>query len=169
MEMRNAQNDETDLSRKDNRDGRPSAGDEAAVVGAVLDYFEGWFQGDAIRMERALHPELAKRCLGGDQRWWGEAGGEGTGPGALETTTAREMINATARGVGKERARIVDDLRIQVQVVDIYDTIAAVTVRSGVPRVPASRSDTRGVEDRKCALATNLMVRDPLPNPRTAR
>ena len=134
MEMRNAQNDETDLSRKDNRDGRPSAGDEAAVVGAVLDYFEGWFQGDAIRMERALHPELAKRCLGGDQRWWGEAGGEGTGPGALETTTAREMINATARGLGKERARIVDDLRIQVQVVDIYDTIAAVTVRSAVYR-----------------------------------
>ena len=134
MGMLHAQNDETDLSRKDNRDGRPSAGDEAAIVGTVLDYFEGWFQGDAIRMERALHPELAKRCLGGDRRWWGEAGGEGTGPEALETTTAREMINATARGVGKERARVVDDLRIQVQVVDIYDTIAAVTVRSAVYR-----------------------------------
>jgi len=131
MEMLNAQNDETDLSRKDNRDARSSAGDEAAVVGTVLDYFEGC---DAIRMERALHPELAKRCLGGDQRWWGETGSEGTAPEALETTTAREMINATARGVGKERARIVDDLRIQVQVVDIYDTIAAVTVRSAVYR-----------------------------------
>jgi len=90
MEMRNAQNDETDLSRKDNRDGRPSAGDEAAIVGTVLDYFEGWFQGDAIRMERALHPELAKRCLGGDRRWWGEAGGEGTGPNAGDDNSARD-------------------------------------------------------------------------------
>ncbi|HET6781844.1 MAG TPA: nuclear transport factor 2 family protein, partial [bacterium] len=115
-------------------DGRSSADDEAAIVGTVLDYFEGWFQGDAIRMERALHPELAKRCLGGDQRWWGEGGGKATGPEALVTTTAREMINATAKGVGKERARVVDDLRIQVQVEDIYDTIAAVTVRSAVYR-----------------------------------
>ena len=29
---------------------------EAAIVSAVLDYFEGWFDGDAARMERALHP-----------------------------------------------------------------------------------------------------------------
>src|SRR5687767_3453035 len=36
---------------------------EAAVVDAVLDYFEGWFDGDAGRMERALHPGLAKRGL----------------------------------------------------------------------------------------------------------
>jgi hypothetical protein len=132
--MLDAKYDKTDLSRKDYRESRSSADDEAAIVGTVLDYFEGWFQGDAIRMERALHPELAKRCLGGDRRWWGEAGGEATGPEALVTTTAREMINATAEGVGKERARVVDDLRIQVQVEDVYDTIAAATVRSAVYR-----------------------------------
>jgi hypothetical protein len=38
-------------------------GDEAAIVGAVLDYFEGWFEGNAARMDRALHPELAKRSI----------------------------------------------------------------------------------------------------------
>jgi hypothetical protein len=27
----------------------------------ALDYTEGWYAGDAARMERALHPELAKR------------------------------------------------------------------------------------------------------------
>ena len=37
--------------------------DEAAIVEAVLDYFEGWFDGDAAAMERALHPGLAKRAL----------------------------------------------------------------------------------------------------------
>jgi Putative lumazine-binding len=39
-------------------------GDESAVVATALDYFEGWFEGDATRMERALHPGLAKRSLG---------------------------------------------------------------------------------------------------------
>ena len=35
--------------------------DHDAIVRAALDYFEGWFDGDAARMERALHPDLAKR------------------------------------------------------------------------------------------------------------
>lgn len=30
--------------------------DELEVVAAVLDYFEGWFAGDASRVERTLHP-----------------------------------------------------------------------------------------------------------------
>jgi len=35
-------------------------GDEAAIRGVVCDYVDGWFDGDAARMERALHPELVK-------------------------------------------------------------------------------------------------------------
>jgi len=35
--------------------------DRDAIVRVVLDYFEGWFDGDAARMERTLHPDLAKR------------------------------------------------------------------------------------------------------------
>jgi hypothetical protein len=38
--------------------------DEQEIRSTVLDYFEGWFDGDAVRMERALHPQLAKRSLG---------------------------------------------------------------------------------------------------------
>jgi len=34
--------------------------DKAAVEQACLDYIEGYFSGDAGRMERALHPELTK-------------------------------------------------------------------------------------------------------------
>ena len=30
--------------------------DEDQIRAAVLDYIEGWFDGDAVRMERALHP-----------------------------------------------------------------------------------------------------------------
>jgi len=41
-----------------------TAADLAAVEAAVLDYFEGWFDGDPVRMDRALHPGLAKHALG---------------------------------------------------------------------------------------------------------
>ena len=35
--------------------------DRAAIEACVRDYIEGWYTGDAARMDRALHPELAKR------------------------------------------------------------------------------------------------------------
>jgi hypothetical protein len=92
---------------------------EAAVVTAVLDYFEGWFDGDADRMRRALHPGLAKRSLEQDGR-------------TLNETTAEWMIDATARGLGRERG--VGDRRIEVEVEDCYGTIAHATVRSTVYR-----------------------------------
>lgn len=92
---------------------------EAAVVNAVLDYFEGWFDGDAARMERALHPGLAKRSLEDDGR-------------TLNETSAAWMIDATARGLGRERDP--GDRRIEVKVEDAYRTIANVTVHSAVYR-----------------------------------
>jgi hypothetical protein len=92
---------------------------EAAVVSTVLDYFEGWFDGDAARMERALHPGLAKRSLENDAR-------------TLNETTADWMIDATARGVGRERDP--GDRRIEVDVEDLHGTIASATVRSAVYR-----------------------------------
>ena len=92
---------------------------EAAIVNVVLDYFEGWFDGDAGRMERALHPGLAKRALENDGR-------------TLNETTTEWMIDATARGVGSERDP--GDRRIEVEVEDVHDTIANVTVRSAVYR-----------------------------------
>jgi hypothetical protein len=93
--------------------------DEAAVVESVLDYFEGWFDGDAARMERALHPDLAKRSLLDDAK-------------SLDNTTAQWMIDATRRGIGK--ARDPGDRRIEVEVEDVYGAIANATVRSAVYR-----------------------------------
>ena len=92
---------------------------EAAVVSTVLDYFEGWFDGDAARMERALHPDLAKRALATDGR-------------TLDETTAEWMIEATAGGAGRERDP--GDRGIEVEVEDIHGTIANATVRSSVYR-----------------------------------
>lgn len=38
--------------------------ERAAIVQAALDYFEGWFDSDVARIDRALHPELVKRRAG---------------------------------------------------------------------------------------------------------
>ena len=46
----------------------PAASDAEQIKQAALDYIEGWYEGDATRMERALHPELAKRIVRTDQR-----------------------------------------------------------------------------------------------------
>ena len=96
---------------------RQATTDEIAIVDTVLDYFEGWFDADAARMERALHPELAKRSLLDDEK-------------SLDETTAPWMIDATTRGVGKSRDP--GDRRIQVEVEDVYGSIANATVRSAV-------------------------------------
>jgi len=91
-----------------------------AIERAVLDYFEGWFDGDAARMERALHPELAKRP--------GRVDDVTEEP--LGTLTAAEMIARTAEGVG--RTRDVTDRLIEVEVVDVFGDIATAVVRSAV-------------------------------------
>jgi hypothetical protein len=41
-----------------------SAKDSAAVRAVALDYVEGWYDGNAERMERAVHPKLVKRNIG---------------------------------------------------------------------------------------------------------
>ena len=37
--------------------------EKAAIRQAALDYIEGWYEGDAARMDRALHAELVKRAI----------------------------------------------------------------------------------------------------------
>ena len=90
---------------------------EQAIVAATLDYYEGWFDGEPERMERALHPDLVKRSLDAD-------GFE------LETLSARQMIDWTAEGVGRERAP--GDRRIEVHVDHVFGNIATVTTTSAV-------------------------------------
>ena len=67
------------------------AKDIAAIEQAALDYMEGWFTGDAVRMRRALHPDLAKRCLYLDPET-GEATGE------LYGSKAEQLVRLTGEG-----------------------------------------------------------------------
>ena len=83
------------------------------IVQTVLDYYEGWFDGDTDRMDRALHRDLVKRRA----------------DDTLGVTTKERMLELTARGEGAEDAA---DRRVDVEVEDVYHTIANVTVRTAV-------------------------------------
>ena len=92
---------------------------EQAIVAASLDYYEGWFEGDASRMERALHPDLVKRSLAEDGL-------------SVETLSARDMIDGTARGVGRTRDPGPESRMIEVHVDHVFGDIATVTTTSAV-------------------------------------
>jgi hypothetical protein len=89
---------------------------EDAIKTAILDYYEGWWTGDATRMERALHPALAKRALMADGH-------------SLDQDTAASMIDATERGIGTRHS---GDRIIELVFHEMDDRMAAVKVRTGV-------------------------------------
>lgn len=89
--------------------------EQQAILAAVSDYVEGWFDGDAARMERALHPQLVKRCRGI----------EGDDPDALETLSARDMIDATRDGMGA--GEDAPDRRIEITIEHLSGEVASVT------------------------------------------
>jgi hypothetical protein len=89
--------------------------ERAAIRQAALDYIEGWFEGNAERMDRALHPQLAKRLLVVDAQ---------TGQEKFTHLTKEQMVEFTRRGGG---SRVPADKRnIKVTVLDTTETMAFV-------------------------------------------
>jgi putative lumazine-binding protein len=82
------------------------------IKAAVTDYYEGWFEGDVARMERALHPDLVKRSAGD----------------RLGITTKERMLELTAGGEGANDAC---DGRLEIEIENVFCDIASVTVRAG--------------------------------------
>jgi len=95
------------------RAGTVSAADDAAIRKVVLDYIEGWYTGDAVRMERALHPDLVKRAILRDEK---------TGRPYIQPTSASAMVRMTESGVGRLKPGEVMDN--QIEVLDVYGDAA---------------------------------------------
>lgn len=68
-----------------------TAADSAAIRATAHDYIDGWYSGDAARMERALHTHLAKRLVYTDAQ----------GRSRLVDITAAELVQSTRAGLGK--------------------------------------------------------------------
>ena len=93
-----------------------TAADSAAIRQAALDYIEGWYEGNAERMERAVHPDLAKRIINADQR----------GRSVLGHQSAMTLVQNTRRGGGKETP--VAERRTDMRILDIFGNTASVRV-----------------------------------------
>ena len=93
-----------------------SAADSAAIRQAALDYIEGWYEGSAERMERALHPELAKRIVRTNKE----------GVSNLGQMSALTLIQGTKRGGGKSTPK--ENQLKDVTILDVYENAASVKV-----------------------------------------
>jgi hypothetical protein len=90
--------------------------DEAAIRQAALDYIEGWYDGDAARMERALHPELAKRMVYADS----------AGHSRLNQMSAMTLVESTRAGGGKRTPK--EQQQKDITVLDRFNNAAVVKV-----------------------------------------
>ncbi len=85
--------------------------DADRVRAVALDYIQGWYAGDAERMERSLHDDLVKRTpLSGDE----------AAETDLRAVSKDRMVELTSSGGG----RGVADPAIEVFVDDVSDEIA---------------------------------------------
>jgi hypothetical protein len=91
-----------------------SAADSAAIRATALDYAEGWYEGNAERMARAVHPELVKRIVVRDTT---------TGKAMLQGMGASVLVNSTRHGYGKETPK--DRQKKEVAILDIFGNAAS--------------------------------------------
>jgi hypothetical protein len=95
-----------------------SADDSAGIRTAALDYIDGWYAADGARMERALHPELAKRNVSSDSG----------GRSRLIQMSAMTLVQNT-RSEGGSTIPI-GQRTDSVRILDIYRGAASVRVRA---------------------------------------
>jgi len=93
-----------------------AAADSAAIRVAALDYIEGWYEGNGERMERALHPELAKRIVNTNPNGRNSLGQQG----------AMTLVNNTKSGGGKTTP--MEQRRKDVRILDIFGNTASVRI-----------------------------------------
>ena len=91
--------------------------DLAAIEQTALDYIQGYYSGDAARMEKALHPELAKRIVRT------QPSGAGS---VLEQMDALTLIDLARRMSQRPvpEEQWVDD----VTILDVYENVASVRI-----------------------------------------
>jgi hypothetical protein len=99
--------------------GAQSAADSTAIRQAALDYIEGWYQGDGARMERALHPELAKRIVRAD-----------SSAGDWVSSMGASQLVAGARG-GFGREVPAAEQKTDVTILDVFRNTASAKIDAG--------------------------------------
>lgn len=91
--------------------------DKAAIKQTALDYIEGWYEGNPERMERALHPELAKRIVRTDPK---------NNRSSLGQMSAMSLVQGTRAGYGKQTPK--EKQLKDVTILDVFENAASVKV-----------------------------------------
>jgi hypothetical protein len=91
--------------------------DSAAIKATALNYIEGWYEGDAARMESALHPELAKRMISTDPK---------TGHSQFNHMGAMQLVQNTRRGGGNKTPK--DEQLKEITILDRFNNAAVVKI-----------------------------------------
>jgi hypothetical protein len=94
---------------------KASDSDLAAIKATALDYAEGCYEAKPERMERALHPELAKRIVRNDSN---------TGSSVLDNMGATTLVNIVARGCAKNTPP--ERQQKDVTILDVFGNAASV-------------------------------------------
>jgi hypothetical protein len=112
------------------------ASDAAAVRRTALDYVEGWYEGNAERMGRALHPDLQKRIVDKDPK---------TGSDRLREMSASMLVGYTRDGEGTKTPK--EKQQKDVSIFDIYldEASAKVVFLEWVDYLHLARLDGRWV------------------------
>lgn len=113
-----------------------AAADSAAIRAAALDYAEGWFEGNAERMARALSPELVKRIVVRDTV---------TGKDLIQGMGQSALVNGTRRGYGRSTPPARQEK--EVRILDIFRgvAVARVTMTDWIDYLQLARVDGRWV------------------------
>ena len=90
--------------------------DKEAIKATALDYIEGWYEGNPDRMERALHPDLAKRIVRTDAQ----------GRSSLGQMSAMSLVQGVKRGGGKDTPK--EKQQKDVTILDVFGNTASVKV-----------------------------------------
>lgn len=88
--------------------------DRDAIKRTALNYAEGWYEGNADKMESALHPDLAKRIARTSDK----------GQTRLDQMSAMSLVQGTRTGFGKQTAK--EEQQKDVTVLDVTGGAATV-------------------------------------------
>jgi len=88
--------------------------DKAAIKQTALNYAEGWYEGNADKMESSLHPNLAKRRAVTNEK----------GQSRLDELSALGLVQGTRTGFGKQTPK--EQQQKDVTILDITGNAAIV-------------------------------------------
>ena len=94
-----------------------SEADLAAIKQTALDYIEGYYEGNAEWMERALHPDLAKRIVHTDPK---------SGRSRLDQMSAMSLVQGTRARASRPTPK--DQRQNDVTVLDVFGNTASVKI-----------------------------------------